>query len=80
MQCISRMPLLGLNRMSGPETCRSLSSGSGGSMHGGATGLDHQAMARQQMEQRLREMQVTADLVQQQRVSSRVYVKRGLEG
>ena len=49
-------------------------------MQGGATGLDHQAMARQQMEQRLREMQVTADLVQQQRVSSRVHVKRGLEG
>ena len=34
-------------------------------MQGGAMGLDHQAMARQQMEQQLREMQVTADLVQQ---------------
>ena len=47
-------------------TRRSLGSGGGGSMQGGAMGLDHQAMARQQMEQQLREMQVTADLVQQQ--------------
>lgn len=60
------MIFLGIIACLALNTCRSLSSGGGGSMQGGAMGLDHQAMARQQMEQQLREMQASAELVQQQ--------------